>query len=193
MYEAIVRKMNIDRSRIKEIAIGPTVEPLLAGQIDAMDGQLDNEPIQVRHRGHDVAVIPYESLGLRSYGVCLVTRASLVQSRPDIVARFLRATFRGWEYAIQNPEQAAESVHRARPELDTAMLLAQTKASFTLLMGDDADKYGLGWQTESGWKRTADTLRETGQITGDLDLGGIFSNRFLQDGPRIKPPRLPGK
>ena len=103
LYEAITKTRGIDRESIEEIAVGPGIEPLLAGKVDAMNGHIDNEPVQVRHQGKSVETILYHDLGIRTYGMCLLSSEEVLKEKGDVARRFVRATLKGWGVRHREP------------------------------------------------------------------------------------------
>lgn len=187
LYEAILRQHGVDRSKVHELSIGSGVEPLLQGQIDAMDGQIDNEPVQASERGFPVETISYFDLGVRSYGVCLVTSSTLLTQRRSVVAAFVRASLRGWDYTLRNPDAAAQCVVRANPALDPRIVLAQTRASLRLLVSDETRKEGIGWQNSAGWQQTIETLVRAGQVDKPPTPAELFTSDFVAEQTRVIP------
>jgi len=179
LYQAILRQTGLDRSKIQEISIGLGVAPLLSGDIDALDGHIDNEAVQVRERGYSINTLSYYDLGMQMYGICIVTNNNVLKDKKDLVRRFLNATMRGWKLAISDPEKTALSVTKANPSLDPKIVLAQLRATLDLAHSETAEKSGLGWQTLEGWQKTIQTLREVGQIDTSPNAAEIFTNDFI--------------
>ena len=178
MYKAMLKKYGIGDSEIREVSIGKGVEPLLAGDVDAMNGHIDNEPIQVGAQGYPVNVISYDSLGIKAYGIALITSDKYVSEEPELVSGFLRATLKGWDYVIDHPREAASSVVRSKPSLRADIVGEQTKRCLPLLVSQDTLKYGLGWQNKGGWQETVSSLKEMGQIPKNVRVEGIYTMRF---------------
>ena len=50
--------------------------------------------------------------GIDFYGDTLFTRRSLARRNPELVEKFRRASLKGWEYAMEHPEEIAEKIAR---------------------------------------------------------------------------------
>lgn len=191
LYEATLKQLAIDRSKINEVSIGPGVEPLLAGKIDAMDGQIDNEAIQIRERGFPVHAILYDDLGIKSYGVSLFANEKTISERPKTVEKFVRAILKGWKFTLNAPEKGAAAVCKFNPTLDQKIVFAQTKATIEMLVSEDSLANGVGSQSKEGWQTTIKTLTEIGQINESVDADRIFTSEFLKRCEKVEIP--PGK
>lgn len=185
MYLAMLKKYNIDRSKLTEISIGKGVQPLLVGDIDAMNGHIDNEPIQIRSLGYDINTILYHDLGIKTYGISLITNEALIIKNPNMVKRFVGATLKGWLDVIKSPREAVKVIIKKKPMLKLNTLMAQAEESLQLLASQDSLKHGLGWQTLSGWEMTVSTLKEMGLIKNTFDVNLMFSNKFLRQNEKV--------
>ena len=73
----------------------------------------------------------------------------------DKMARFVKASLKGWEYARENPDEAAEIV------LENDATGAQTEKHQKRMMGEIAKLLGsqkLGYLDPADYERTVDTL-----------------------------------
>lgn len=110
------------------------------------------------------------------YTPVIVTSEQKISDEPDIVRSFLEATTRGYEYAIETPEEAADILFAASPESDPDLL----KASQDWLADQyQADAPQWGMQEAEVWERYAAWLYEEGMLTEQIDTGSAFSNAFL--------------
>ncbi len=55
--------------------------------------------------------------GLHFYGDTLITTGKLVREDPELVERFRRATIKGWQYALDNPEEISHLIVNKYPEI----------------------------------------------------------------------------
>ena len=112
------------------------------------------------------------------YTPVIITSEQAITERPKIVEAFISATAKGYEFAIENPEEAADILLQAAPESDPELV----KASQQWLADQyqaDAEQWGL--QDETVWQRYADWLYQQGLISKPLDAEAAFSNEFLSE------------
>ena len=93
-----------------------------------------------------------------------------------MVKAFVTATARGYEFAITNPDEAAEILLKAAPENDPELIKASQK---WLSEQYQADAAQWGFQEETVWQRYADWLLEQGILAKKLEAASAFSNEFL--------------
>lgn len=110
------------------------------------------------------------------YTPVIITGEKMIQEQPDTVKAFVSATARGYEFAITNPDEAAEILLKAAPESDPELIKASQK---WLSEQYQADAVQWGIQSETVWQRYADWLLEQGILSQKLEAKAAFSNAFL--------------
>jgi ABC-type nitrate/sulfonate/bicarbonate transport system substrate-binding protein len=110
------------------------------------------------------------------YTPILLTSQTMIDEHPDVVTAFVQATARGYAYAIENPEAAAELLLEAVPELDADLVGA---SAVWLAEQYQADAPRWGQQRAEVWQGFTDFLIENGIIKGLLDTSAVFTNDFL--------------
>ncbi|WP_304615901.1 ABC transporter substrate-binding protein [Paracoccus sp. (in: a-proteobacteria)] len=138
---------------------GFNVDPLLQKQAACISTMTYNEYWQVIDAGiapEDLVTFKYEDQGVATLedGLYVLEPALSDEEMVDKLARFVRASMRGWEFAAANPEQAAEIV------LENDETGAQTLEHQTRMMGEIAKllEGSNGTLDQADYQRTVDTL-----------------------------------
>ncbi|MDD4291344.1 MAG: ABC transporter substrate-binding protein [Clostridia bacterium] len=112
------------------------------------------------------------------YTPVIIANNDYLRDNPEQAKAFLRATEKGYRYAIENPEEAARILCKHVPELDERLI----KASQIWLADQyiaDAQRWGViegeRWDAFFAW------LYEKGILTERTPDGYGFSNDFLTD------------
>lgn len=98
------------RSDITAVNIHYSTQPLLTGQVAAIQGYVIDEAVRLRMEGHPIHIIPMGDNGYVSYAEVLFTPATYLHTHTDTLARFLRATGRGWAFAAAHPDATARMI-----------------------------------------------------------------------------------
>jgi ABC-type nitrate/sulfonate/bicarbonate transport system substrate-binding protein len=110
------------------------------------------------------------------YTPVIIVNEQTIKKNPDLIKRFLNATEKGYRFAIENPEKAAEILLADVAELDKEIVTASQK----YLAGQyiaDAPKWGEMkkeiWETFSNW------MYGNNLLARQLKAEKAFSNEFL--------------
>ena len=138
---------------------GFNVDPLLQHQADCISTMTYNEYWQVIEAGitpEQLVTFKYEDQGVATLEDGLYVLESNLQDPAfvDRMARFVRASMRGWHWAEEHPEEAAMIV------LDHDETGAQTEEHQIRMMGEVAllTAGSTGALDEAAYQRTVDTL-----------------------------------
>ncbi|MGJ9385862.1 ABC transporter substrate-binding protein [Salipaludibacillus sp. CF4.18] len=110
------------------------------------------------------------------YTPVITTNESMIEENPETVEAFMAAVSKGYEYAIENPEEAADILIEAVPDLD-AELVQASQAWLSPKYQDDAEKWGI--QDQEIWENYSNWMYENELIETELDAENAFTNDFL--------------
>lgn len=110
------------------------------------------------------------------YTPVIITSESTIAQNPELVKKFMRATAKGYDYAIKNPDQAAAILEKSVPELNKDLV----NASQTYLSQQyQADASRWGEMKPDVWKNYADFMFSNKLIDKNIDADKAFTNDFL--------------
>jgi ABC-type nitrate/sulfonate/bicarbonate transport system substrate-binding protein len=121
------------------------------------------------------------------YTPLIVTSEQTIQQKPDVVRRFMRATSRGYEFAVSNPDLAADLLVKGAPAGTFEDPGLVTDSARYLATKYKEGKSRWGEQDLSVWTNYPKFMIQTGKVvdengnpvTGDLDYAAMFTNAFL--------------
>lgn len=148
---------------VRVLKQGFNVDPLLQKQADCISTMTYNEYWQVIDAGlkpDDLVVFKYEDQGVATLedGLYVLERSLQDPKTVDKLARFLKASIRGWEHAQKEPDEVAAIV------LDNDATGAQTEKHQKRMMGEinklvgQGGSKGIGWLDEADFERTVKVL-----------------------------------
>jgi len=112
------------------------------------------------------------------YTPVIIASEDQIRNNPELVEKFMRATSRGYQYAIEHPQEAADIMLKAVPELDREMITASQE----YLAGEyQADAPRWGEMKASVWKAYADFMFANQLIEKNIDAEKSFTNKFLPE------------
>jgi NitT/TauT family transport system substrate-binding protein len=151
-------------------------EALATDKDDAVVVYIANEPVKLAAQGYSLTTLPVADY-LQLVGNGLITNEATLKNNPDLVGRMVRATLRGIEYSLQNPDEAYEISKKYVENLaqaDPAVQKQVLAVSMELWQGDR-----LGYSSLQAWENMQNILLQMGLLTQPLELEKAFTNEFL--------------
>jgi ABC-type nitrate/sulfonate/bicarbonate transport system substrate-binding protein len=136
--------------------------------------------IEAELRGEKINMIYLTdySENLDYYTPVLATNEEKLKSNPDQVKKFLKAVSKGYEFAIENPTEAADSLIEAAPDLDQE-LVKKSQEWLASRYQDDAPRWGE--QKQEVWENYANWMFENELLEKQLDAKAAFTNNYLPE------------
>lgn len=176
LYSAMMSKLGIDRSKITEVPIGYDASELIKGDVDVATGYITNEPNLAKEAGYDVNTILMADYGVDMYADVLFTTEKMINEKPDLVEGFLRATIKGWQYALENESEAVDITLSYAKDSNKVHELSMLHSSAPLIhTGTSA----LGSMDLSGWEIAQKTLIDEKLLEKPIDIKEAFTMQFL--------------
>lgn len=112
------------------------------------------------------------------YTPVIIANDDFLATQPEVAASFLAATELGYQYAIENPDEAAGILVNAAPEID-AELAQLSQEYLTDLYIDDAPYWG--YIDQDRWNRFYGWMDFEGLLEVPIEEGVGFTNDFLPE------------
>lgn len=110
------------------------------------------------------------------YTPVLIASETTLSERPELVRAFLRAASRGYAFAAEHPDEAADILLASAPELDPEVVRTSQR---WVSPRYQAEALRWGEQSAERWRDYADWMTSRGILTGTLDTTRAFSNEYL--------------
>ncbi len=169
-----------DSVRLMQLDPAIVVNSLLEETIDVSECWLGaSVPIfqkRAAENGLTIGWLEYAQFNFGIHGNGLITSDRLIEENPDLVRRFVEATYRGYADMIEHPEEATAILVRKHQVLDPAIILAQIQESIELI----GEPRILGWLEEEEMAKTLDTLRSAYDIDNSITVGDLYTTAFLE-------------
>jgi len=159
------------------------LQPFFADKNVAQQGYLSSEPFQAQQQNEKVKFFLLADGGYPPYGSTIVTTEKMITEKPDVVARFVKASLEGWRDYLKNPAPGNALIKADNPKMSDAQIafaiekLKEKKA----LDGGDAATQGIGIITADRYKKTYDFLVAAGLLDPKTDWQKGIDVRFVKD------------
>lgn len=162
--------VSLDRLTIIPHSFEP--KDLIEGRVDAMSAYASNELYYLDQAMFAYQVYTPRTGGIDFYGDNLFTTEKELSAHPERVRAFREASLRGWQYAMQHPEEITDLIiakYSSRHPRD--FYLTEARRMVALLRTDLIE---AGYMSRGRWQHIADTYTDLGLLPRDYKLDGFI-------------------
>ena len=164
LLRALLAKNKIDEKSMTIIPIGNELTPLLTGQVDTVTGWQTNTSA-LKPFGTDRVDLRLWDTGVRLYALPYYAHTDTIRNKPEMLARFLRATARGWAFANKNRDQAVDMLIMVYPNLDKADERLAVDSLMSYAYNSLTNQNGWGTMDRAVWQDQIQQYADLGQFT----------------------------
>lgn len=178
-FLALLQRAEVEIDNISYSAIEDYhgTNEIKSGKVDALSGMFaTNEPVLAKMEGDNLNLIYYKDYGVDVYPNVLFVTQKFGNENPDLIARFVKATLRGYQFSIENPEEVASLALKYDESLDLAFQQEVMKAQIPFIDTGDAP---IGSMDEDVWNTTQEILLDFGLISEGIDVSTVYTNQFV--------------
>ncbi|MEY4690751.1 MAG: hypothetical protein RIT19_1076 [Verrucomicrobiota bacterium] len=152
-----------------------------------------SEPYYALKEGVRSRVLQLSESGFDPYRVIIANRR-LVEKHPELVARFSRGAYRGWQEYFRDPQPVHDHLRRISPTMEDAGMRFSYVAMRRLRLaeGDPARGESLGAVDPERWRTLGVILKDLGVIQSVPPIESVVSTAFtpraLGLDPGLPPP-----
>jgi len=178
---AMLQSEGIPPEKMQAVPHSWNLDDLISGKVDAISAYLTHEPFLLKAKGAELSLIRPAQYGIDFYGDLLFTTRAFAERNPELTERFRRASFRGWDYAMEHPAELIDLI-LAMPEVKASgvtreHLEYEAECMKELLMPGLVD---AGHMNPGRFERIAQAAVNLGVLKAIRD-----PNPFLFEAPRL--------
>jgi ABC-type nitrate/sulfonate/bicarbonate transport system substrate-binding protein len=175
---AILKNFNINNNEVTFVNRGfEPIKYLLSDQIDVTPVYRTTDLYELEKNNIKYNLIKPEDYNISNYDDIIITETSTITNQESLVRNFIRATKEGWEYAINNPDEAAEISFKNTNKMYTSKGVEYQK--FIIEQSKDLIKSNnnqtIGDMNLSKWYQQYRLLKDQGLIS-NVDVKKIYQN-----------------
>ena len=177
-----VQLIQVSNPASKETAV-------LEGQTDAFLGYFVDQPMRMEKvTGVDMGWSKLVDLcDVNTLSSAIIANNFYAEQNPEVVAKFVRASQRAWQYTLEHPDEAAEIFAQHAEAFDVPLSLAEIEGSLTLMHTANSEGKPIGWSAPEDWTATQDVLAQYAGFKPEEDINVFFTNEFISEPPYLPP------
>jgi NitT/TauT family transport system substrate-binding protein len=185
MFPAFAKQIGIDPDSVKFLNIEPAakVSALATRKADVVFELYTGKPFMEKAIPADqLGAILWSDYGFNAYAHSFIARDDVIQNNPELVRKFLKAAYRGWDFTLRNPEEAISILAEYHP-INQTDYLANLKLVMEFFRTERYRKHGIGYIDPA---RMADTINLVGKYMGveiNFKPEDAYTSAFLPDPP----------
>jgi NitT/TauT family transport system substrate-binding protein len=177
-FNALLKRLGLDVDQMKLAEYDYDYAGFKAGEVDVTEAYATGGMIRLQNQGYDLNVIWPDDYGIHFYGDTLITTEEFIEEKPGVVIRFLKATLRGWQEAMGNPDRAVEATLKYAADADPSVQRQMLEASVPLVhTGNDYP----GWMEGEIWGGMYGTLLEEEMLDAPFAVENVYTMKFLKN------------
>jgi NitT/TauT family transport system substrate-binding protein len=175
---AMMKNLGLDFSQLTITPYDPAYKGFYDGTVDITGAYSTGGLIKIRQRGYHPMIIWPGDYRVRFYSDTLAALDRMIADHPALVERFLRATLKGWQAAIDDRATTLDAVLKFASIKDRDLQADMFDAMLPLVhTGDNS----IGWMEPGVWQEMHKVMVEQGIIHKPLDpVEQLYTTHFLK-------------
>ncbi len=181
-FAAMLARAGVPVRRLEQVVVGEDgLRPLLSRQVEAIAyAWATHERVEAEGMGREPSLIFMSSYGVLEYPNVIFTTQEIVEQRPELVARLVQATLRGYRRVIAHPDEMVR-LTSARAETLATGAQAGEEARLLAFFIDPGGNLAMGVMDYKVWESTQDFLVLLGWMERERAmLREIYTNQFVE-------------
>jgi NitT/TauT family transport system substrate-binding protein len=178
-FEYLLKRYKLDQ--VHEIPATFSVANFIADPQYIQQAFATSEPYFAQQAGIETRVLLTSDAGYDPYRVMFTTR-SFLNDHPDVVAKFIRASVKGWRDYLNDPSPANAAISKLNPALNQQWMQFTCKAlrEEGFVTGDDRSGARLGRMDAARWKTMYEQLLDLKVIEKPFDPTTAYTLQFVE-------------
>lgn len=181
IISTLMEREGADFNKVKKVPFSPIdeVDALRTDHVDAVWVYYGWDGIKSEVEGLETNYIKFKDLDpvFDFYSPVIIVNEDFMNKNPELVKLFLKETKRGYEYAIENPKEAAEIFLDSNPDASRDLVIKSQEWISKEYKGT-LDEWGV--IDPEKWALFMQWLETTELVSGEIDINSGFTNEFLE-------------
>jgi NitT/TauT family transport system substrate-binding protein len=175
-FQYLLKRYNL--TQVREVPATYSVANFLQDPNYIQQCFVTSEPYFARKSGAEVRTMLISDTGYQPYRV-IFTSTTFLHDHPDLVAKFVRASLRGWTDYLNDPTAANAEISKLNPAMspDQMQFSTATLNKQHFITGPDPTQ--LGHFTPDRWSTMYQQLLDLKVITNPIDPKTAYTTQFI--------------
>jgi len=154
---------------------------LLSGKVHGIGQFTVGAPLLAkRAEPKKIRVLHYkDAKGFEIYSNGIIVREDMLKSDPETVRKFVRASMKGLQAAIDNPAETGKIMVKNHRQVEPDITEGEIKMVGAIAVNDHTKKHGLGYIDEGKMQKTIDLVGTVFELKRPIKAAEVFSPGFV--------------
>lgn len=184
LYSVLLSEFGVPKNKVEMKSVSfdtDEYDDITSGSVDIVDLYITDQIYFFEKENTPYDLLLPEEFGFSMYGDVIATSNELLENRPEIAEKFMRATAKGWDYALDNQKEAAEITYKyveknIYKDMDYQSFIL--KNSEKLIKPNENRKIGEMNFTE--WRKLHDIMNENNLFEQNFDITNAYTTKFIE-------------
>jgi NitT/TauT family transport system substrate-binding protein len=174
----MMNKIGVSQDQYSIVDTPSDVALFATGDIPVWGVYINSFVVSVQQAGYKINLIYPDDYGVHFSSDSIFSTDQMIANDPDLVLRFVRASLKGWTFAVENPNEIPPIVKNYASNADPKLDLIKMNTTIPLVnTGEDH----IGWMKPEVWSFTENSLREYTVLTKPVDVTQVYTLQFLEE------------
>jgi NitT/TauT family transport system substrate-binding protein len=183
-FQWLKSEYGFSEEKVKPYTFNP--QPFLANKNSGMEGYITSEPYSIEKQGgFKPKIFLLADYGFDTYSTLIETRRELVESKPDLVRRFVEASIVGWYRFLYGDNAPARAlIRKDNPEMTDELIAYSVDKlrSYGIVDSGDTLRLGVGAMTDARVEGFFDKMARAGVVDRAIDFRKAYALQFVDKG-----------
>jgi NitT/TauT family transport system substrate-binding protein len=192
IFTAFMGKLGMKLEDVQMITVANPAakeQAVLAKQADALLGYfMDQGPRMQLQSGVKMGWTRlYDMAGVTTLSSAIIANNNWLKEakNQEQLRRFLRASQRGWQYAFDHRDEAADIFRKSAPVFTQEIAKLEVDGTMTIIRTERTKGKPIAWSDAGDWKDSQELLAKFAKLSAQPDVNVYFTNDYLSQAPYL--------
>lgn len=187
IIQGLMAQNGMDPSSVTFTNVAGSARPgvLLSGKVPAIETFVFGEVGMERNaKPGDLVTFLLADHGLKLYSDGVLVKKEYLKAHPKLIAGFVLASLKGWQYTLAHVEEAASIEQKYEPALNKDVIIGELKILQNMAVIPVNKTKGLGYIDPERMQESLDFIVKYGGVTGKIPAAkSLYTNQFMPNPP----------
>jgi NitT/TauT family transport system substrate-binding protein len=174
-------QQKVDLSNVQIVPYSGSLASFLVEENYGQQAYSFSEPFVAAGKGVKTRELMISDLGFNTYTSLLVVGRKILDEKPELVRKVVRASQRGWQKYLSDPEETNEFIHSENPEMALDVLEFGVGVLRPLCPPAENSPETWGEMSAERWDTLVRQMEESASLEpGKVTAAQAWSNEFLK-------------